>query len=531
MLKLFFRICLFLLSACPLHQAEASQLQQTDKVAVQFIYKNEGINPEENVEFIVKFLLKDGWHIFSNTPGEIAMPTAVEWKLPEGYQILKEQWTIGKDFENDGIIQNGYDSIAYYKAVMKPSPDIWRDVHFKARVSWLACREECVPESLRFEFSLPVIHADLAYSPLWEGENALALQSFEMMPMPAAETARLPWMMLLAFAGGIILNLMPCIFPILSIKAISLAQGSTDKKKARVEALLYLLGVVSCFMITASVLIWLRSKGEQIGWGFQLQSPVFVGLMIVIFSVILLMFLDIIQIRIPGINAIGKFSAGTKNLSSFLTGFFAVLIASPCTAPFMGAAVGYTLTQPATVFYAVFLSLSLGYALPFTIIACFPKFVHKLLPKPGKWMDILKKIFAIPIFLTCIWLAWVLQNQLRPAADISKDISWNAFNREEIEGLLNEHKPVFIDFTAKWCITCLANEKLALSSSEFQELVHKKQIHLFKGDWTNNNEEISKALESFGRQSVPLYIYYDGTGGYKVLPQLLTPGSVKEYLE
>lgn len=518
----------FILVYFSIFSVQAANFQQTDKVAVELISAQEGINPTEKVSFIIKFIMKNGWHIFSDNPGEIGMPTSVDWTLPDGYNIIKEQWSIGEDFETDGIIQNGYGSIAYYKVEIQPSPDIWGDVHFKARVGWLACKGECVPESLRFEFDLPIVHTNNYPSAIWQAENALALQSFEMMPNIQGKTPHLIWIVFMAFMGGLILNFMPCIFPVLSLKAISLAHGSISKKQAKAEALLYFVGVVISFIIMATILMILRLKGEHIGWGFQLQSPVFVGILIVIFTLIFLTLLDFIKIRLPWVNKIGRLSVGQKKFNAFMTGFLAVLIASPCTAPFMGVAIGYTLTQPIYIYYPIFLALSIGYALPFSLIALFPKMLHRILPKPGKWMEILKKIFAIPIFLTCIWLFWVLQNQLNGNQKTNNDIVWENYNLKKIETLLSENKPVFIDFTAKWCITCLLNEKIALSSKEFANLVENKNITLFKADWTNRDAEISQALQNFGRNSVPLYIYYDGTGGYKILPQILTPDIVRK---
>ena len=212
-----------------------------------------------------------------------------------------------------------------------------------------------------------------------------------------------------------------------------------------------------------------------------------------------------------------------RRIGAFATGFFAVLIASPCTAPFMGIAIGYTLMQPLYVYLPVFLSLSLGYALPFTLVGFFPKVLHKMLPRPGKWMDILKKVFAIPVFLTCLWLVWVLYNQTgRHAADTASTAEWQPYNARKVAELVDKGEPVFINFTAKWCITCLANERLAFSSKEFSDLISLRKIHIFKADWTNESEEITKALAAYGRNSIPLYVYYDGKSRqYVILPQLL----------
>ncbi|MDD4556596.1 MAG: thioredoxin family protein [Alphaproteobacteria bacterium] len=341
-----------------------------------------------------------------------------------------------------------------------------------------------------------------------------------------------------AFLGGLILNLMPCIFPILTLKAMSLVKGPQNKRENRIEALMYFCGVVACFLSIATVLVVLRTMGEKIGWGFQLQSPLFVIVMIIIFFMLFLMMIDVISIRNPFAH-VGRISCKEQRLNAFITGLFSVLIATPCTAPFMGAAIGYTLTKPLYIYYPVFLALSVGYALPFSLLGFFPHLVHKLLPKSGKWMITLKKILSIPILLTCVWLVWVLYNQINqptqfPETEIQskENLSWQAYDEAKVEALLAEGKPVFIDFTAKWCITCLANKKLALDTTFFANLVEEKEINIFRADWTNKAPHIESALKTYGRNSIPLYIYYpQGSKQYKILPQMLTPNILKKYIE
>lgn len=210
-----------------------------------------------------------------------------------------------------------------------------------------------------------------------------------------------------------------------------------------------------------------------------------------------------------------------------------MLIASPCTGPFMGIAIGYTLAKPIYVYYPVFLALSVGYALPFALVGLFPKFIHRFLPKPGKWMDILKKIFAIPVFLTIMWLFWVLFSQIEAnRGERVREVLWRTYNRDIVAQAVASGEKVFIDFTAKWCITCLANEKIALQSKEFERLVRTGKIQAFKADWTSRSAEIAQSLAYYGRNSIPLYVYYNGEGGnYVILPQLLTPGILENYLK
>lgn len=337
--------------------------------------------------------------------------------------------------------------------------------------------------------------------------------------------------MLMAFMGGLLLNLMPCIFPILFLKAISLLNTTYSPQKRGIDALFYFLGIVLSFACIAGLLWILRRSGETIGWGFQLQSPVFIAVLFVLFFIIGLMFLGCFHFNSKFFNRLGTLSVRYGALDSFLTGLFAVLIASPCSAPFMGVAIGYSITQPLSSYFPIFMALAVGYALPFTLLGLFPQTLAKILPRPGKWMDTLKKIFAIPVFLTCIWLGWIFYNQTTAMPIQEKNI-WQPFSEQVLSDLRRQNKPVFVDFTAKWCLTCLVNEKTALSSQSFYNLVHDKNITLLKADWTTHNEEITKALEKYNRNSVPLYVYFDDTSATPViLPQLLTNSVLEKYLQ
>lgn len=633
-------LCLALLLGGFLFFSEAmaaTTKNETDKVTVSVITSSEEVNPTQDIDVLIRLQMHDDWHTYWSNPGDAGLATRVKWQLPKGYAVDEPVLSRPRKFMFDGLVQYGYDDVAYLRTKIKPRPENLPDgsrKYFSAAVSWLACKDVCVPETVKLDFVLPVTSKPAKIAPEWLAEDAAASTRFAQRPdwkavyevkagkrllinidshglelvknvkkilfIPhqkdiianmAAQKAgydgngrlslEIPlendnfaeisgvllledangdkgyeltlqagkqlenykpvnyedrdlWLiMLMAFFGGLILNLMPCIFPILTIKVISLAQSPYNKYKARVESLLYFLGVVFSFFLIATILIWLRSTGEQIGWGFQLQSPIFVSIMIVIFAIIFLMLLDIVNLRNPFANRVGRISFKRQKINAFLTGFFAVLIASPCTGPFMGIAIGYTLAKPIYVYYPVFLALSIGYALPFTLAGLFPKFIHRLLPKPGKWMDILKKIFAIPVFLTIMWLFWVLFSQVEANRRVKvREVLWRPYNRETVAQLVASDERIFINFTAKWCITCLANEKIALQSKEFEHLIRTKKIQAFKADWTSRSAEISQSLADYGRNSIPLYVYYDGQdGNYVILPQLLTPGILEKYLK
>ena len=330
--------------------------------------------------------------------------------------------------------------------------------------------------------------------------------------------------MLTAFVAGLILNLMPCVLPILSLKALYLVQN--NRRSSPLSALSYTAGVICSFWILAGILFALREIGAGAGWGFQLQSPVFNIFLLLLFFLIFLNLTD--KLPLPGAFA-AKLSraAGGK---SFLTGFFAVVIACPCTGPFMGAALGYALSEPAEIYFGIFLSLGLGYALPYALVEIFPAVLLRHIPKPGHWMITLKRILALPILLTCFWLGWVIFNQLRPQP-ASSALSWEPYTPAKVDAALAENRPVFVNFTAKWCLVCLLNDKTSLSSAAFYDTVRSQNIRLFKADWTSRSEGIRLALQNYGRNSIPLYVYYPaGQKQPVLLPQILTPEILQKSL-
>ena len=499
---------------------------ETDKVKIEVFTSQENINPEQSFEYIIKFSMKNGWHILANPAGDIGRPTTVDMILPEGYTQQYEKWSAHKRFETEGIIQYGWDDNAYYQTQIIPSDLINTEVEIPIDIEWQACKDECIPEKVRILSVFKVTELNVIPSPVFERITQEASSNFEK------NSISLLMILLFAFVGGIILNFMPCVFPVLSLKIISLAQSNKNDKHIKIDALLYLCGVVLSFVVVAGVMVMLRMQGESVGWGFQLQSPYFVAVMLAIFIFIFLMLLDVVHIPILFADKIAGFSSMKNRIGAFATGFFAVLIASPCTAPFMGIAIGYTLTQSVIMSFLVFIAVGFGYALPFTLAGFMPELLRKIMPKSGRWLGYIKKIFAIPVFFTCVWLLWILVYQMGVINHKNSNLKWIEYEEQQIESLKNKGESIFIDFTAKWCLTCLLNEKSVLDSNDFEKLVKEKNIHLFKADWTNENSEITNALAKYGRNSIPLYIYYDGESAEtRILPQVLTSSIINEYIQ
>lgn len=411
-------------------------------------------------------------------------------------------------------------------------------------------------------------------------------------PAPAIDLSALLQAIFFAFLGGLILNLMPCVLPILSLKALSLAEISDSAPRiARMSGLFYTLGVVISFLALALIMIGLRSAGERIGWAFHLQNPHIVGALALIMFVVGMNFLGIFELR----GNIANMGGLTNKLTSgrgaeFFTGALAVIVASPCTVPFMSPALGFALVQPSLVALMVFLSLGIGFALPFLVMALVPG-ARRLLPKPGKWMETFRHLLAFPMFATAVWLLWVLGRQagvdalsLVIAAMVGlgfalwswgraqtgqNRIPWSfsaaagtlvaaaglylasslalvsvtdsehgtqeysAYSEQTLIELHSQGKPVFAYFTADWCITCKVNEKVALQSDRVQDYFADSGTQVLVGDWTNEDPAITDVLERHGRSGVPLYLFFKQGGDIDaplILPALLTPDLVVDTL-
>ncbi|MBR1648935.1 MAG: thioredoxin family protein [Alphaproteobacteria bacterium] len=478
-------ICIFFLMSAAAH-CEVIRKTPRAEAVLDITEQSETLTAELSVR------PQGGWHIHSFNPGEFGMPIEAKWNLGN-YRLRDFLWSEGEDILYQGFGINVYKTSGIYQAVLEKGDGELPSLE----LSFLSCKDECIPEHLSFT----ITPQDIKNKP-----RPQQLQSMSLL------TA-----LLLAFAGGIILNLMPCVFPVLFIKIVAITQAK-DRRRNFIDAVSYFAGVVLCFLITAGILKWLKSQGEAIGWGFQLQSPLFVGFMALLFLILAGMFLDIIKIN----QSLKKIPSG-----AFLTGLLAVLIASPCTAPFMGAAIGFVITSnvPAEEFYGVFAALGTGYALPFTLAGMFPQFMEKITPRPGKWMVWLKKAFAIPMLATAGWLIWIVIGE----ENISS--AWQDFDAAQVEELTKNGEKVFIDFSAKWCLTCLANEKNVLDDKRFINLAQEKNIRIFRADWTNRNTEITEALAQFGRSSVPLYVYFNEKGKSVILPQILNFDILLEYLK
>ena len=386
----------------------------------------------------------------------------------------------------------------------------------------------------------------------------------------------------LAFLGGIILNLMPCVFPVLFLKGLALVHSSHEERTTvRLHGVVYTLGILVSFWAIVGVLLGLRASGDQFGWGFQLQSPAFIA--------VLASFLFLFALSLAGMFDMGLSLTRTGDslaqkggyTGSFFTGVLATVVATPCTAPFMGAAIGFALAQSSVVALLVFTAIALGLALPYLALSLHPAWV-RLLPRPGAWMEVLKELTAVPLFATVIWLVWVygrLFTGARAGVDAidllllcflvlaiagwvmrrwpgklysavaallivaaalaiplaphrTSAIKWQPYSPEKLVELRAMGKPVFIDFTAAWCLSCQVNERLVLDSPEVQRRFADYGVQLVRADWTQYDPNITQELSKLGRSGVPTYVIYPAGAQSQpdVLPEALSKGIVLDEL-
>ena len=407
--------------------------------------------------------------------------------------------------------------------------------------------------------------------------------NYPLKAKPISQEFNIFTLIFFAFLGGLILNIMPCVFPILSIKILRFVEQSGDSTyKTIQQGLLFSLGVIVSFLAIAALLVSLKSGGESIGWGYQLQSPIVVSLLVYLFVVLGYIFMSNMVLG-TSLARLSSISLGKgDSIESFLTGVLAVIVASPCTAPFMGSAIGFALLQPSFYSVLIFLGLGIGFSLPYLVLSAKPSLLS-FLPKPGQWMETFKQFMAFPMWASALWLLWVLSSQVNnqeviqvllgslliiiglwlveknnsktnwirwivrlpfilllifslwliPTSYSDLDESKQnqlAYSPQLLEDLREENALVFLNFTADWCITCKVNESVALKTSKVRKLLTDKDITYIEADWTRKDPVISSALEEYGRTGLPLYLLFPSKGDPLILPEILTEDILLSYL-
>ncbi len=544
-------------------------------VRMKIVGINKEVEPGSFLRIGLKFEMDEGWHIYSDKD-EIGMPPKVSWELPEGWEAGPLSFPPDKPFEAFGMTSRGYDGTVYI-GVLVTVPSNFEpggQATLRAKVDLLACKDTCMPVSLQSELSFP-------HTPAPEDIQAFERSQTQMLVPQTAQTD-LMRLLLFAFLGGLILNVMPCVFPVIGLKVMSFVEhaGHYGKYAGR-HGLVFTLGVLlSLWALTALIMLF-REAGVQLGWGFQLQSGEFTYAMAVVFFVFALNMFGVFEIgtRLTGVG--GELMSKTGYLGTLFTGILAVVVATPCSAPYFAPAIGTALTLPVPEALLLFTGVGLGLSLPYLVLSMFPGLIQRL-PQPGPWMETAKHIFGFLFMLTVAYLVWVLDGNIKDSDNemllvlvslvgvaaaawvygrwsaISRATRvrhagkiaaaallalslwlgfsqmnrtqlwvWEPYSAERVEQLREEGRVVWVDFTARWCLTCQSNKMTLFSSKELGELLKEKNVALVKADWTDHDPAITQALAKLGRASIPLdLLYFPGEDEPMELPTILTPEDV-----
>jgi thiol:disulfide interchange protein len=534
----------------------------------EFLPVDQAFVPEytiDNGKLLLRWTIADAYYLYEER---------FKFKADQGIE-LTPVYTPGK-MKYDELFER--ETMVHYQGVTASFDLANITSPFNLKLEYQGCADAglCYPPQKKTLSVDPVkalvVEQTLSSTPVSTSNSAAPVSQINSAPEP--ESGWFLQAIILAILGGIILNLMPCVFPVLSIKVMSLA--AADRKRLAIHGWVYTLGIVVCFVGFAIALLLARKGGEAIGWGFQLQSPGLIAALAYLFFVMGLSMSGVINVGTSLMGAGQSLTQKSGLSGSFFTGVLAAVVASPCTAPFMGAALGFALTQPAFVCITVFAALGFGMALPLLLLCYLPALANRL-PKPGVWMDNLKQLLAFPLYLSAIWLLWVYGRQTsvsgmatlcsgavaiafgcwllgryaeggwqwirrfgiaaswilaialiwqgsasnEPNATADR---WQAYSPELVASARAEGRPVFINLTADWCLTCLANERIALHTEAAEQTFDELNVLTIKGDWTNTDPKITGLLQEYGRSGVPLYLWFPAGGGEKaqVLPQLLT---------
>ncbi|MDE3038556.1 MAG: thioredoxin family protein [Pseudomonadota bacterium] len=572
MRRLFTSFCFLTLLAVPALAGESM-------VRVALVAEHTGVAAGQ--PFRVGILLEPppGWHTYYKNPGDAGMATALAWTLPPGFSAGDIDWPEPEQMHEGSLTVYGYGGQVFLPVTIVPpaSLDASATYPVKVKATWLACKNICIPESANLEIDLPVVAA-----PAPSAQAGLFKPAHHHPP--AAATPFLPLILLAAMLGGLILNLMPCVLPVLSLKALAIAKKSGREHHVVIHmGIAYTLGILLSFAIIGGALLALRQGGEAIGWGYQMQSPAFVGFLIYLLFMVGLNLSGLFHLPVLLGGVGGGIAAESSARGSFFTGVLAVMVATPCTAPFMAPAVGVALTLPSWEAMLIFEALGFGLASPFLAVSLFPKLL-RFLPKPGVWMETFKELLAFPMYASVIWLLWVLSMQTGGGVTVALSgmlaiviiiwmkklfgedgayritalalyalvlgLSLPALNQMELGGMQRKMDemgitavdysaeklaelrktgtPVFVDATAAWCITCQLNGRTVIHTTRVMEAFKQHGVTLMVADWTRRNDDITEFLSSFGYKGVPLYVFYPAHGKPVVLPQLLTQDKVIE---
>ncbi len=559
--------------------------EEPPRLSAQLISDVDTIQPGQTFRVALRIEIPPDWHIYWKKPGDAGLPTQIHLDLPKDVSLSDWFWLKPEIIQESGdIVTIGYRKEAVMLAEGKLSSKwpIGTPLAIKGSVSWLACKLSCIPGRTEFTLSIPVtpgrkeardnssVIDEIMGRTLGPAQDGIILAEYqdrrvsnELLQTVGLDTqSQHPplWIALLfAWIGGVILNIMPCVLPVLSLKALRIARQKEISPQAnQTQAVLYTIGVVVSFTLLAAVIVLLKTAGEQIGWGFQFQEPWFlISMAVVVFTFALSLF-GAFEFSVLLPQNVEKWTHQNSWFDSFAEGILAALLATPCTAPLLGPAIGYAFSQPAWVIFLTFWLIGFGLAFPFLVLAMIPR-MTAILPKPGPWMvgvwilivfrmssvngaqtkrwSVTITGFAIIIF----WILFVLAPAIRPGkasntrppADAAATEGWERFSFAGFKKALNEQRLIFIDFTADWCLTCQLNKKTVLNSPVIHQAFIDNDVVVFVADWTRRDENITRLMKQLGRSGVPIYVFFkNGDASHPILlPEVLTEKMVLTTLD
>jgi len=607
-----------------------------DPATASLISETRGFVPGQTFTVALRLVQDPGWHTYWRDPGDAGLATTLSFTLPPGVHAGDLEWPKPKVFTSAGPLTcYGYVKTALILVPITVDADYAADsLTLKAKATWLVCKDVCQPGKAepaltlkRVSTNTPSADAPLfakvrpslgqppdKYHPMGGAPGAplpaaqarAYLPHVSATPVPALAVAATPvavpapsptgsgklgWMLCLALLGGVLLNLMPCVLPVLSLKALSFVKQSHESRgQGMALAAAFSAGVLFSFWVLAAVVLILKRGGEEVGWGFQFQQPAFVLFMAGLLLVFSLNLFGVFEIWLPGdaMTSLHHASKGRGLAGAFGQGLVMTLLATPCTAPFLGTALGFAFAASDGVLVAIFTAVAAGLALPYVLLAVVPG-AHAWLPKPGHWMLRFKEAMGFLLLATVVWLLWLLGSTvgvdsqawaslwllalaviawlwghfagperhkthrrhmtwvtaalvivsslwLCPkvlsgrAAPMPVEAGWRTWSQATVDGLHSQGIPVFVDFSAQWCWTCKINERGTLASDAVQAAFKSKGVTLLKADWTRQDPAITAALSAHGRGGVPMYLYYPAQGPEVLLPEVITPGMVLRVL-
>ncbi|MGP6156355.1 MAG: thioredoxin family protein [Vulcanimicrobiaceae bacterium] len=462
------------------------------------------VRPGDSTDATLELTPAAGWHLYGPERGDAGAPPDIAWTLPASLRAGSIVFPPSMRVVTYGLTTYEYrgpvDLRVRWSASSMAKPQ--RGLPVRADVTWLVCSHVCAP-----------------------GRTTLSAV-IDIDPTAAAASASFAPFILLAFLGGLILNLMPCVFPVLSFKALR-AIGDPVERRWR-NAIAYTFGVIASCASLGAALIAARAAGHAIGWGFQLQSPPFVAFLAVLLSVLGLGMSGVFELTIPVPTGLSRRALG---LGAFGDGVLVTLIASACIAPYMGAALGFALSASPAAALGIFVALGFGIALPHATLMVIPALLGWI-PRPGQWMVTARRILALPLYASAAWLIWVFAQQIipQPTATTFVASATPAFSNANLAALRRAHRAVLVEVGAVWCITCQVNERFALERPEVTRRLAALDVTVVHADWTSQNPQITAYLHSLGSAGVPLYAYYRTDGTIEIWPQLLTSTAIIDRL-